>query len=177
MPTRGQRRSFYEALGRAISAWQEVESGIYEVFRELTASERPGAVAAAFFAMNAFGQKLDMTNAAAHFVLFKTDLFDTWVNLNDTAQKLYGKRNALAHQVVWVKYGEEQKEQRIFIAPQALDLSRTLPRQRRGGKPPKPPDPPITLREIQQYKKKFTDLAGKFLELARQIPPPSVPPQ
>lgn len=122
-PRRGQVRSFYEAVGRSLAAWQHVEAGLYEVYRALAASRRPGAEAAAFHAVEMFSAQLRMTDKAARFVFHDTkdkksvEMLKKWVSLRNRATKKSEKRNDIVHQYCYIEFIEPDKERRIYLRP------------------------------------------------------------
>lgn len=173
LPKRGHVRSFYALMGETIAAWQLVEVGLCEVFQSLAASQRPGTTAAAFFALESFRPKLSITNAAAQFALDGSSLLlARWDNLKNRASKKSKHRNALAHQVVYIKLSEQRKEQRIYLGPDIYDPLASRPTQE-GNVASRPE--PYTATRLRQYRKEFRELASELQHFARQVPPPKRP--
>lgn len=165
LPKRGQVRSFYEALGRAISAWQSVERGLHEVFRSVAASNRPGAIAAAFFSLTTLRAKLSMTEAAAQFALYGSPLLKDWDRLAKRIESESRNRNRIAHQVVYVEFHEVVKDKRVHLSPEIANATYSLPDKRKKVQP-------YTAQRLRQCEKAFRSLARDLQVFSRRIPEP-----
>lgn len=165
LPKRGQVRTFYEALGRAISAWQSVERGMYEVFRALAASKRPGPIAAAFFSVTTLRAKLSMTDAAAQFALHGSHALKDWNGLLKRIEKESRHRNQVAHQVVYVEFHEVVKAKRVHLSPEISNTTYALPDKRKKIQP-------YTAQRLRECQKAFRSLAYDLRAFARRIPEP-----
>lgn len=169
-PKPAQRKTFYAALGSAISTWQIVELNLYEIYRATTGANRPGAEAAGFYAIEGFRAQLKLTDAAVRFVaLDHPELIDGWTNLNNQARKKSKWRNAMAHSAVWFEVNEPRPDRRIWIGPNLGD-----PRQKIRKLSDQDAEP-LTLPRVRAYEKDFILLAKRLREFARRIPPPPAP--
>ena len=107
LPRPSQIKTFYAATGRAISAWQLVESGMYEVYRATTRAALPGAEAAAFYSIGSFRAQLRAVDAAVKFVAVAANveqLATDWTTLCNRAGKKADRRNEIAHGAVWTMF-------------------------------------------------------------------------
>jgi hypothetical protein len=167
LPTPSQVKTFYAAMGEAIAAWQLVESALYEVYRQSTIANRPGAEACAFYAVPSFRTKLNMTSAAVQFALMaNAALFAEWSTLVNQAGKRSDRRNEIAHGAVWTMFQEKRKDRKIYIGPNIMDFRHILKR-----KQPQETEP-LTLARVRGYEKAFRLLAQQMGQFARRIPPP-----
>jgi hypothetical protein len=62
-PNEQQIDRFFATLGRAVSAWQLVETSLYLVYEAAIQPQAPGAAASAFHAIQTFNVKLSVTDA------------------------------------------------------------------------------------------------------------------
>ena len=166
-PRDSQIRTFHAAMGRAIAAWQAVETWLYEVYRATTASRRPGAEACAFFSVHAFQTKLSLTSAAVQFTL-QDDVaaLALWKTLAKKARTKANRRNEIAHGAVWTQFHETRRDRKIYIGPNMMDF-RDQPR-----KQPNQDTEPLTLKRMRGYEKDFCLLGEQFRRFSQRIPPP-----
>lgn len=166
LPKQSQVKTFHAAVGRAIAAWQIVEGSLYEVYRASTGAQRPGAEAAAFFAVPSFRTKLNLTSAAVEFTLYdQTARLEQWNTLRNRAGKKSDRRNQIAHGAVWIPFQEPRTERKIYIGPNLND-----PREAMKRKPGQDMEP-LTLKRLRGYEKDFRQLAKELYQFARRIPP------
>ncbi|MDE2005238.1 MAG: hypothetical protein KGI51_01625 [Rhodospirillales bacterium] len=167
LPTPYQVKTFYAAVGQAIAAWQNVEAALYEVYRASTGARRPGAEAAAFFAVASARAKLTLTSAAVEFAaLGEPEALKGWSALRNRVGKKTNRRNDIAHAAVWILFHEKRRERKIYLGPNAMD---TRGATRKGGSQD---TEPLTLKRLQAYENDFRELAADLLNFARNIPPP-----
>lgn len=163
-PKESQIKTFYAALGRAIAAWQIVETYLYEVYRASTRAQRPGAEACAFFSVPAFRAKLNLTSAAVKFVLHgRATLLKEWGRLYNHAAETSVQRNRIAHGAVWTQFQEKRKERKIYVGPNMSDFREALKRQ--PGQEPEI----LTLTTVRGYEKDFRELAQRLREFSFKI--------
>jgi len=172
-PKPSQVKTFYAAMGKAIAAWQSVESSLYEVYRACTRAAIPGAEAAAFFSVAAFRAKLTLTSAAVNFIAHdQIALLNEWKALSNRAAHKADRRNEIAHGAVWTMFQEKRKDRKIYIGPSMFD-----PREAMKRKPGQDTEP-LTLKRVRDYEKDFRVLGRRLSHFAHRIPRPSTqPPQ
>lgn len=167
VPSEDDLNAFLAAYGSAISSWQLVESALYEVYRAITRSQRPGAEAAAYFAVPAFRTRLNMTSSAVRYALTgKADLIEEWRLILKRAGKKSERRNEMAHGVVWSMWMEPNPERRIHVGRLSEDTRSEI-------NPTKQPPQPLTLTRVRQYEADFRDLSKTlriFSYKIRQLP-------
>jgi hypothetical protein len=112
---------FSAILGSAITAWTSVERSLFRIFLSALDGADPGAAAAAFYALQGFKPKLDVTSAALEarfsrhpldsyngYMLKRHSLLENWFGVSGSPDRkrasLRGKirtaseeRNKLAH--------------------------------------------------------------------------------
>ncbi len=87
---------FYEALGRLIVSWQQVEIALADLFATLMQSDEFLSVKAHYSVMN-FNTRLDMTDRVAELALHESDLKDDWGELHKRLKRYAKKRNNMVH--------------------------------------------------------------------------------
>jgi hypothetical protein len=166
LPKPSQVKTFYAAAGRTISAWQLVESCLYEIYRATTRATLPGAEAAAYYAIGSFRAQLRVVDAAVGFVAMAANnekLAEEWATLRNRAGKKSDRRNQIAHGAVWTMYQEPRRERKIYIGPNMMD---TRVKKKQGGQDAEP----LTLKRVKQYENDFRLLAAQLLQFSQQIP-------
>jgi len=93
-------RAFYAALGEAITEWTHVEDGLYMVLERCLRPADHRAIAAAFYALDAFRSKLAMVDAVVWHCLADSPRLPDWQRLHKAIDKRTKKRNELAHHQV-----------------------------------------------------------------------------
>ncbi|MCG9915104.1 MAG: hypothetical protein MH112_01935 [Phenylobacterium sp.] len=121
---------FAEALGRALTRWASVEWALGAVFWRSLGCPNRDATAAAFFAVNSFHAKLQMTHAAMTVRYAGTPVEGVWRTVYN---KLPGKaeiRNKIAHSAC--TYDRRRKKgSRTFLD---IDLYKISSHERYTGK-------------------------------------------
>jgi len=129
-------RSFYFAVGFAITQWQQVELALTQLFTLLLKSDAR-ATSAAFNSVLSFRTKLAMVRSAAAVQLKDNPLLDECISLCNRLEKKAQKRNQLAHFMVIqepVEYGHPAPEMDIdwSLRPTFFDGARER-RYKRGA--------------------------------------------
>lgn len=149
-PDEHQIARFFEVLGRAVSAWQLVESSLYLVYERAVRPALPGAAAAAFHSLQAFKTKLVATNAAVRFACIEyDDIRNIWSVLEKRADKLALRRNQFVHFGTVVLVNEANQNDRIRLEPLIYDTRHIV-----SGSQPR-----IRITEITEISTRFDALA------------------
>ena len=98
-----EQREFYELLGRAISQWAEVETGIYHTYRRVTDPGDWVAAAAGFHSIVNSNTKLEMIEAAISTSRRYSSQAEAWAKLHKKIRKNSARRAKLAHWTVLQK--------------------------------------------------------------------------
>jgi hypothetical protein len=161
-PDDDQIEDFYAAVGHAIAAWQLVESELCAVHHVATFPGIPGAMYAAFHAIQTFNMKLAMTDMAVRFVLYdQEELRTEWARLKQRLTKKNEKRNHLAHFMVYTYFEASSKNDNIKIKPQYFDTR--FQKNVRGD----PPEYRVT--EIDEIADSFNRLRKKVSAFAQRL--------
>ncbi len=103
---------FYEAVGRGIGAWQQLEDKLTNLFTRLLICEFHGTMLKASFnqlwiagnilnSITNVGARLDLVDATFLRVVEDVDLQVEWKTVRNKIRDKYKWRNALAHGTVW----------------------------------------------------------------------------
>ena len=172
-PKPSQLKTFYAQVGKTNSTWQLVEKHLYDVLHRIIMPSRPGAHAAAFFAVPSFRAKLNLTHASIQFALFdKPDLLKEWQAIYNKAGRKADRRNEIVHGMIYTEFNEKVKERKVYVAPIINDTRDKIPAKQPNTKPE-----PLTLRRLKEYEKDFRTLARSMREFSRRIPLPPEPSQ
>jgi hypothetical protein len=96
-------RAIYFAVGVAMTQWQGIEQALTQLFVLLVNAQSGRAASAAFASVLSFRTKLAMVNYAAQVSLEGTDLLSEWNTLNNRLDRKVGKRNEIAHFMLYQK--------------------------------------------------------------------------
>lgn len=115
---------FYAAIGKALTQWQVVETGLANIFCALVGRAGDSGLAnIAFYSVRDFRLKLTMTNnvVTTRFSLVAPKRTVEWSKLFDSADKRSQKRNFLAHyQLEIEKQRKIGKRCRLRPSPNSL---------------------------------------------------------
>ena len=126
-PDAGAERAFFEALGRAIAKWQELELILAILFATLIDPQRIRLGRLLFNGLQGFRDKLKLTDTAACEVLFNSPLLDEWKVLHKALSTLADRRNHLAHGVTSIDPATGQQFLRNApLSSRKFDPARTL---------------------------------------------------
>lgn len=157
-----QLEEFYAKLGRAIAAWQLVETMLSQVYVAAIWPAIPQALMASFHAVQTFNGKLTLTDAAVRYVLKDPaqPLGEAWSNLWGRLQEKNDRRNHFAHYSVFTDFSKKVKNHRILLRPQVFDN-----REPKGKKPKSE----YGANEILQITTRFFALAKETREFADRL--------
>lgn len=168
LPPPKQVAEFFEAVGRAISAWGLVEEALYLLFEKATAPSRPGASGCAFHVL-LFRSKLAATDAAVRFALLgvkaadKDRLVEEWEKLHKKAGKRAARRNHFAHFQVFTHFQEVTENRKVQLRPPMFDF-RYAAQLMEGTT--------YTVTDIRDNAESFREMAKKLRSFLPKIPPP-----
>jgi len=91
---------FYEALGKSITAWAEVEVALCAVAQATVRKPDRPTVAVGFFSVDLFRSKLQLVGNMFSNKHGRHKVFDRWLELRTKLEGLAAKRNKMAHQPV-----------------------------------------------------------------------------
>ena len=89
--------AFYEAVGRCITSWADIEVRLLLILINCLHTEQVASVAAAYYSAVAFAGKVGMVDAAMHCDLSSGSLTNEWEGLRDRCDKHARSRNHIAH--------------------------------------------------------------------------------
>lgn len=110
---------FYEAIGLAVTQWSKVEDALCDLFTRLTVCGLTGAgmgmgaekrmpegegfflLGNIFYSATNFRGRLDLLAHMMRRLVFDNDLQARWNAIRNKANRLYGRRNVLAHGTAW----------------------------------------------------------------------------
>jgi hypothetical protein len=121
---------FYDAMGRATSAWAQLEDALRDLFTHLIIFSVSGTPAFphhnmgiwvlgdVFYSSTNFRARLSLLERIVHTVLFEEELISEWNAIQNRSLEKYKRRNLLAHGLV---YGNG--DEKGFIRFSILDSS------------------------------------------------------
>jgi hypothetical protein len=170
---RDRLKEFYFAVGVGMTQWQYVEFELTQLFSILVKTE-DGTASAVFNSVPSFPTKLKMVQAAAAVRLAEPKLFKQCIVLCKRLEDTSGKRNELAHFMLFKDLpdvGVEDpkklvREIDLYLAPTAFDGARywRYKGKRYKGKPPQ-----LKLADIQSHAKAFSDASNDIREFTKQV--------
>ena len=89
--------AFYEAVGRCITSWADIEVRLLLILINCLHTEQVASVAAAYYSAVAFAGKVGMVDAAMQCDLSSGSLTNEWEGLRDRCVKHARSRNHIAH--------------------------------------------------------------------------------
>lgn len=115
-----EMEGFYQVLGYAITRWQLVEGGAYQVYTSLMRGADPTLVSVGFHHIQSFEARLQLVTRCIFFV--KSDeTRAAWEPVRKKAEKLAGIRNELVHSGFGIQVTSGRA--RIRIAPSFYDAT------------------------------------------------------
>jgi hypothetical protein len=116
---------FFEAVGRAVVGWQQVELSACGLFAVLLRAGNELGARAAFGRVGNFAMRIELLDVGAKFFFVMSkgvgDLPKRWEGLRGRLFSASDLRNRLAHSELWEDGGG------LKLTPQLLDLSRVDP--------------------------------------------------
>jgi hypothetical protein len=116
---------FFEAVGRAVVGWQQVELSACVLFAVLLRAGNEGGARAAFDRVGNFAMRIELLDVAAKFFFATSkgvgDLPKRWEGLRGRLFSASDLRNRLAHSELW------EDGAGLKLTPQLFDLSRVDP--------------------------------------------------
>jgi hypothetical protein len=159
-PNEQQIDRFFATLGRAVSAWQLVETSLYLVYEAAIQPQAPGAAASAFHAIQTFNVKLSVTDATVRFVLLgKPALLPEWKTLRDDANTKSMQRNKLVHFSTYVMVDAKNENDKIRLEPPLHDYRHAVSRKKTQYR----------ITDIAAAAERFRLLSRDFRLFAREI--------
>jgi hypothetical protein len=73
---------FFQAIGRAITMWQQVESALCAVFVNVSTCQMADVASAIFYSFQDFSDKLNLVNSAARLSLSAAHGLNDWNTIN-----------------------------------------------------------------------------------------------
>ena len=143
-------------IGRSITSWQSVESGLFLLYAKLIASPNLAAVSASYHSIMNFNIRLDLVDAAAQIMLEKSPYLDSWNKLRERCETASRLRNKLAHFTV-VTDTRKNVRHKVYLTPTFYD-STTNRKYRKKARPR------LNWKEVLKYEGRFERLS---LELER----------
>jgi hypothetical protein len=99
----------YSAVGFAVCAWQKVEAGLFNVFREASRSTKLPLSTAIFYSIEHVKGQLDLTDRVIYTTLFDRSLIDKWDELSRKCISLNSRRNEIVHGTLVIAEGKDRK--------------------------------------------------------------------
>ena len=159
----------HQAIGGALTRWQEVENALYKVFRRVSGCPDEDVASAIFYSPHAFSEKLKCTHNAARFAIKDEVLLADWSKLRKRMNDASQIRNALAHfSLVRVTDVDEHGE----VTVSALQLKPNFYDVTESFRDRKPIVQNLDTEAIKHHTEKFTALAGDVKMFEERIPPP-----
>lgn len=152
-----QDGAFYEALGRAIGGWAQVEGALYVMFLTVLKLPHADPAAAAFHAIVSFQGRLKMVDSAALFSLANSPLLARWRALEERVRKKEARRNQAAHFMPRRDFDAAQAP-RLYLGPHPYDANR-------ARKAP----PPIFTQQLEAMAQEFRSIALDLTMLSMEI--------
>lgn len=152
-----QDSAFYEALGRAIGGWAQVEGALYVMFLTVLKLPHADPAAAAFHAIVSFQGRLRMVDSAALFSLANSPLLPRWKELAEHVRRKEARRNQAAHFMPRRDFDTAQVP-RLYLGPHPYDANRT---QRAP--------PPIFTKQLEAMAQDFRGIALDLTMLSMEI--------
>lgn len=103
-----RQREFYEAVGRAVTVWQMVESRLLEIYVALIRPRQPFAAMASFNSVMSLNARLTMLMSAADEALNETGA-ELLKKLISKIKKKSKQRNLLAHYMLMSNISKSNK--------------------------------------------------------------------
>jgi hypothetical protein len=152
----------YLNLGATLSLWQDVELGLFDVFKKVSKCRDPHIASAIFYSIISFEAKLTMTNAAALFAIKKKKLRAEWLKLMGNVQSSATIRNKLAHFRITLPSGKNPKAKyRVFLTTNAFDTTHFV-------KAPDESPPTFNYQQVADFGQQFTTLYYRPHRLCRK---------
>jgi hypothetical protein len=152
----------YFNLGTALSLWQDVELGLFEVFKRVSKCRDPYIASAIFYSIISFEAKLTMTNAAAFFAVKKKILRSEWTTLAGRTQDNAKVRNRLAHFRITQPGKNPKAKYRVFLTTNAFDTTHFM-------KSPDEKPPTFNHEQVSNFGKQFTMLSTDLIVFAEKL--------
>jgi hypothetical protein len=106
--------AFFEALGRSITAWADVEMALCGVAQATVRKPDRQAIAVGFLSVDVFRSKLQLAGNMVSHRHGRHKIFDRWLELQKTLGDLAAKRNKMAHRPV-VRFLNAEPGRRVAL--------------------------------------------------------------
>jgi len=115
MPPLEGESEFFEALGRAIAAWQNIEVALAYLFAAAMPEPKATRSLIVFDTVQNFRDKLSITDAVLRETLIDAPCLETWNTMLNKLPRLAKRRNRIPHaHVVQIHVGEKMH---LFASP------------------------------------------------------------
>jgi hypothetical protein len=115
-PTDQQMVAFFGRIGKAVAAWQFIESLIVIIFVRAIGAGNLDALAGGYYASTGFATRLKMVDAAVKGSHFSDPLKARWAKLWRKINDKSLRRNKLAHSVVVFMPSRGAEDRQLFLA-------------------------------------------------------------
>ncbi len=154
-----EQLAFYFGIGLAITQWAGVEEQLFWIQRACFGDGDDATYAGAFFAVDSFRTKLQVTDSCMSQRFFDTPHFADWRALKSRAEAEASSRNKLAHWWVMTRQNAEPG-QRMMLLPRRV---RTSAKQQ--AETPDLFSHAICLRDVAEFRLRFCALRTAFENL------------
>jgi hypothetical protein len=165
-----ESNALYYNLGKAISNWSLVESGLFWLATLCFIEREHYYVAVSIFSIDAFHNKLKVVDRLMRAKYGKTEHIKKWIDISCNLRQLSSTRNYLAH-YRRNEYRGNDIGRRVALEPWIVG-----PRPRRQ-RIEKPPSEAMCLKDVIEADEKFyyvwVALQGLYHEITAPITPPS----
>jgi hypothetical protein len=113
-----ERSQFYAAIGEGITEWTHVEDMLFLIVQNLLAPEDHTLLAAAFYAIDSFRGKMEMTGAVIrHGLAGNVAALEGWKTISKALKRKYDRRNVLAHHQVYFDPKQPEGRRYRLVSP------------------------------------------------------------
>jgi len=152
-----ERRQMQAAVGKALTAWANIEGNLCFLFQTAMAAKDPTVATAVFTTINGFEIRLAITRAAMKVAYKKSPrVLAHWKTIaTELGEILRKKRNKLAHGVILHPYSSAKKSAPDFVPYWHSMHPRKLPDFEHW-----------TIEDIERAERDFTRVGGELWQLA-----------
>jgi hypothetical protein len=113
-----ERTQFYAAIGEGITEWTHVEDMLYLIVQNLLMPADHEKIAAIFYALNTFRNRLEIATAVIRRALAgQQTALEDWEKLTRVLNRKYQRRNELAHHQVYFDSKKPVGRRYKLVAP------------------------------------------------------------
>ena len=168
VPEESSSEEFAEAIGRAVMAWQPVETQCAYTFLQLMVSKSAGAMSVFYYIKN-FSTRLETMNIAARFLFYghgRKRLANEWGRLSQRLQAGSNLRNRIAHYAI--NESITAIGWKFTLGPPEFDWSQLDPRDPyRWGK--RQSQRVLTYSQIRSAEKEFSNLTSALERFSMRV--------